>query len=143
MDYLERLQALVYGLFFEGAGKVIVAFTAAKGHVSFAMACEDGDDVCDASIAWRLSRPQRDANGQWLVPSDETAILPVRLAVADAIGGYLNRKAPGWAAGAGSHGTVTLEVPKGTVGLDLTRHRPRRRRRRRKRRGRHTRMTRH
>lgn len=52
MDYLERLQALVCGLFFEGAGKVIVAFTAAKGHVSFAMACEDGDDVGDASIAW-------------------------------------------------------------------------------------------
>ena len=128
MDYLKKLQALAYGLFFEGAGRVIIAFTAAKGCVEFALACEDGDDVTESSIAWRLSRAQRDADGKWLLPGNESMLVPVRVAVADALGAYLNNVAPGWAAGAGSHGTVTLSIPQGVVELDLTRHRARRRR---------------
>ena len=133
MDYIQRLQALFQALYFEGADRVIVAFQAAKGHVDFAIETEGDDGIADANIPYALSQAQRDRGGQWFWPDRREATVPVRIAVADALQGYLSSRAPWWwIASAGSAGTVVLNVEHGTVKLELKRNRrPRGRNRKR------------
>ena len=132
---MEKPKELAAALFFEGVSRLVVAIEAKRGKVDYIFAAE-GDDV--EGVPYALETAQRDENGQWHTP-DPThkgpvpPTVPVTVALQDAVMGYLNAQNPGWAVGAGSTGTVTLDLERGMAEVDLKRNRqPRRRNRNRR-----------
>lgn len=131
---MEKLKELAAALFFEGVSRLVVAIEARRGKVDYVFATE-GDEV--ESVPYALATAQRDENGLWHAPEPSPGpvppTVPVTAALQDAVMGYLNVRNPGWMLGAGSTGTVTLDLERGTAEVNMTRNRrPRGRHRKRR-----------
>ena len=132
---MDKLRELASALFFAGASRLIVAFTARGGTVMCAVAAEaeaEGTPATPYTVPYVLSTAQRGPDGTWYWPGEEKSAVPVRVALQDALHVAMALRWPTWAAGAGAKGTMVVDAAAGTIALDATpARRPRRRRRRR------------
>ena len=137
--YIENLRAATVALFFGGYNSAVIAATGSGGNIALDVKLVPADDASEAqakrdgvSCATALSQPHRMSGGGWIWGYSPD--VPVEVALRDAVGACLAHRVPGWARGAGHTGTVTLNVVKGEVQMELTPNRrkgPRTNRRRR------------